>query len=209
MLTSIEQIKAAKTGELVAFVNAHSGKEPIKKFATRYKAEERAIAVLEALPTVTLQSKKVSGKAPAVLDAASVGPEPVGPGLAACPRCGSEELYEGEVIKGIVKNEDKVGGCHHCDFHWDLRLLPKQRAGNAAGVAVSWTDPKVMAARLTRNGVTVTFEGKTHEHKSVRDAFRHYRLPDSAHIRFRMRLKASGKEAFEHSGKLYMFKLVD
>ena len=46
-----------------------------------------------------------------------------------CPHCGSEELYQGEVkgIKGsglgLVVNEDLVGGCHACDWSYDVCLL--------------------------------------------------------------------------------------
>lgn len=33
-----------------------------------------------------------------------------------CPECGSKELWAGRNVKGVVVDEDKVWGCHHCDW---------------------------------------------------------------------------------------------
>lgn len=42
--------------------------------------------------------------------------------LDVCPVCGSDELYAGTAENGgIVEHEDTVGGCHHCDWEYDLR----------------------------------------------------------------------------------------
>lgn len=85
-------------------------------------------------------------------------------------------------------------------------------ASNAAGVAASWADPAVKAARTTRNGVTVSLNengADAQEFKSTRAAFEHFNLPDGKHIRFRMKLKASKSEVFEHEGTKYFFKIVD
>jgi hypothetical protein len=83
------------------------------------------------------------------------------------------------------------------------------RASNSLGVALSWQDKEVRAARLTRDGVTVTVDGVTTEHQSTRAAFREYRLPDSVHIRFRLKLKASRDEVFNFNGVDYRFKMVE
>jgi hypothetical protein len=84
---------------------------------------------------------------------------------------------------------------------------PEARSSNAAGVAKSWGDAAVKSARLARDGVNVTIDGKTTTHKSTREAFREYRLPDSKHIRFRLKLKASKNEMFEHEGLTYHFTI--
>jgi hypothetical protein len=84
----------------------------------------------------------------------------------------------------------------------------KARPSNAAGIAASWQNPGVAAARLTRNGTSVTVDGVTSEYKSVAEAFRALTLPVEKHIRFRMRLKASGAEIFEHGGKQYHFRII-
>lgn len=38
-----------------------------------------------------------------------------------CPECGSTELYVGRINKlGFVADEDKVIGCHHCDWEYEV-----------------------------------------------------------------------------------------
>ena len=81
------------------------------------------------------------------------------------------------------------------------------RASNAEGVSISWLDPEVISSRLTRNGVAVSVEDERFEFRSTRAAFKHFRLPDSKHIRFRLALKASTKKVFEYRGKTYLFIL--
>ena len=39
--------------------------------------------------------------------------------LTVCPLCGSTELYTGRNVNGIVMDEDKVIGCHHCDWEYE------------------------------------------------------------------------------------------
>ncbi len=90
----------------------------------------------------------------------------------------------------------------------DIESRPLSHASNAAGVAASWKDPAVHAARLTRDGVTVTVDGKTTIHKSTREAFRFYRLMDSKHIRFRGILKAAKTATYEEGKKAYVFQIV-
>jgi hypothetical protein len=50
ILTSTEQIRAAKTAELVAFHNAHVAPEAlVKRFRDRATAEQKVLAVLEGV----------------------------------------------------------------------------------------------------------------------------------------------------------------
>ncbi|MEX3930855.1 hypothetical protein AB4Y32_03380 [Paraburkholderia phymatum] len=96
------------------------------------------------------------------------------------------------------------------DFPRGVDFGVKGAAGNPAGVAASWSDEKVRAARLQKNGVKVTFNGETREFRSVKEAFREFRLPIEKHIKFRGVLKASKKEAFTSAkGEVYMFTLVE
>jgi len=37
-----------------------------------------------------------------------------------CPECGSTELYTGRNVQGVVMDEDKVIGCHHCDWEYEV-----------------------------------------------------------------------------------------
>lgn len=61
-----------------------------------------------------------------------------------CPECGSDELYAGESPEGIVINEDTVGGCHHCDWEYDMRKASKAATGKGL---------KIEKDREERNGV--------------------------------------------------------
>jgi hypothetical protein len=112
----------------------------------------------------------------------------------------------------------------HSDFHFDFprgtdfglsplvftKPLGKPAKGtHSAGVARSWGDESVKAARLTKHSVTVKAGGKTTEHKSVASAFKALGLPMPKHIAFRGKLKVSGKEVFEHNGVMYGFRLID
>jgi hypothetical protein len=86
------------------------------------------------------------------------------------------------------------------------------RAFNSAGIAKTWTDRDIAAARLNRTSVEVTTvaTGEVRQFRSVRDAFRELNLPDSKHIRFRGLLKASvtGTAEYVHVGRTYCFKIV-
>jgi len=67
------------------------------------------------------------------------------------------------------------------------------RSAQAEGVAKSWHDPAVRAARAQRNGVEV--DGV--EYKSTAAAFRALSLPFNKHVAFRGKLKAAGTLEFE------------
>lgn len=42
-----------------------------------------------------------------------------------CPKCGSEEVFTGWNDNGLVIDDERVGGCHHCDFAFDFRKTTK------------------------------------------------------------------------------------
>lgn len=84
----------------------------------------------------------------------------------------------------------------------------RSRGHNALGVAESWKREDVVAARLTRDGVRCTVNGKSTESKSLRESFRIHGLPDAKHIKFRMKLKAVGALTFTWDGNEYHFRLV-
>jgi hypothetical protein len=69
----------------------------------------------------------------------------------------------------------------------------KKQKGNGHGQP-QWTKHKV-----TADGV---------EYGSTTKAFEALKLPLGRHIKFRMKLKAAGKLAFEHDGKTYKFAIV-
>lgn len=177
-MKTIEDIKAAKTSELVAFWNEKNPAKPVKKFSDRATAEKRCATLLEVIE---------------VLEAAPVDPVPApvvkvkGRKKAAPVEVDTENMTDEEFKAHML------GGVEE-----------KERKSNAAGIAASWADPSVYNARLTRNAVKA--EGV--EYKSVRAAFAALNLPDSKHIRFRMKLKEAKKAVFEWAGKEYHFEIL-
>ncbi|MEX3812137.1 hypothetical protein AB3X96_18045 [Paraburkholderia sp. BR13439] len=83
-------------------------------------------------------------------------------------------------------------------------------ASNASAVAETWTDPDVRKERMTRDRVQVTLpSGEVRTYRSVRDAFRGLHLPDSKHIRFRLKLKQERVRNWTRDdGRLYRFEIV-
>ncbi|EDX5637714.1 hypothetical protein CSE89_004154 [Salmonella enterica subsp. enterica] len=194
---------ATKTADLVAFYNANSGSKPIKKFADRRTAETRVIALIESLnaldepsnespipdakPREEVSSNVKTHKARAVLKKA----EPTQEELDAM----TDEEYEAFVKSGLNDSANCVV----------QNGTPSHRRSNSEGIAKSWDNKEVAQKRLTRNGVIVEGVG---EFKSVRVAFAALGLPDSKHIRFRMKLKEAGRLNFEFGNKSYTFQII-
>lgn len=194
---------ATKTADLVAFYNANSGSKPIKKFADRRTAETRVIALIESLnaldepsnespipdakPHEEVSSDVKTHKARAVVKKA----EPTQEELDAM----TDEEYEAFVKSGLSDSANCVV----------QNGTPSHRRSNSEGIAKSWDNKEVAQKRLTRNGVMVEGVG---EFKSVRVAFAALGLPDSKHIRFRMKLKEAGRLNFEFGNKSYTFQII-
>ena len=194
---------ATKTADLVAFYNANSGSKPIKKFSDRRTAETRVIALIESLnaldepsnespipdakPREEVSSNVKTHKARAVVKKA----EPTQEELDAM----SDEEYEAFVKSGLNDSANCVV----------QNGTPSHRRSNSEGIAKSWDNKEVAQKRLTRNGVMVEGVG---EFKSVRVAFAALGLPDSKHIRFRMKLKEAGRLNFEFGNKSYTFQII-
>lgn len=194
---------ATKTADLVAFYNANSGSKPIKKFVDRRTAETRVIALIESLnaldepsnespipdakPREEVSSDVKTHKARAVVKKS----EPTQEELDAM----TDEEYEAFVKSGLNDSANCVV----------QNGTPSHRRSNSEGIAKSWNNKEVAQKRLTRNGVMVEGVG---EFKSVRVAFAALGLPDSKHIRFRMKLKEAGRLNFEFGNKSYTFQII-
>lgn len=189
-MKTVEEIRAAKTGELVAWYNTKAEK-PVKKFTDRETAERRCISLLVALNALEEQHKD---NAAAAWEDLNVRP------VVHAPRQVAEPVIE-ESLDELTDEEFEA------KVKEELNATP-ERKSNAAGIAASWNDAKVAEARLTRNGVIVEWNGKSEEFKSVRAAFLALNLPDSKHIRFRMKVKEAGSAVFPWTGVDYLFKLV-
>jgi len=193
-----KQLSAAKTSELVAFYNecaALLGRKPVTRFASRTVAELRCADIgIEA----TLHREELAkAAAPAKASKKAAWDRE------SCPSCGTKhDQTVGRVVERNGRQEEvdqHVGFCHHCNHTYNVNTgRPAKFTGEAssaeraAAIAASWNDPEVKAARVARHSVTVNGV----EYRSVREAFRALGLPDSKHIKFRMDLKATGKQAF-------------
>lgn len=191
-----KQISAAKTAELVAFYNECAlalAKRPVNKFADRKTAERRCKEIAEerAAADAMALGKKATKPAKAEWDGES------------CPSCGTKaDQTAGRVVERNGRQDvvdEHIGQCHHCGHTYNVntgkaaKFTGERGEQHAQAIAASWADPEVKAARATRHHVTVNGV----EYRSVREAFRALGLPDSKHIKFRMDLKATGKQAFD------------
>lgn len=111
MKTSINT-KTATTAELVAFYNAHSGCEPVKRFSDRRNAEKRVEKLL-AERQFNIPSPLVDGQH--------------------CPVCGSADLYFGRVVREKLIDEEHVVTCRSCDYTVDWRKSKSNKPATKAG----------------------------------------------------------------------------
>lgn len=126
-------VSTATTAELIAFFNANTGGNPVKKFADRKTAERRVQALVD----------EIASEAPAVISPDLRNPGDVfGSAIEAakvskpdstlakveftpsynhrvCPKCGSTDIFNGRTKGGLVVDEDTVAGCHNCDWVQD------------------------------------------------------------------------------------------
>lgn len=197
MITTTEQVRAAKTAELVAFYNQATGKS-IKKFSSRAAAEKQCIAVL---PTVAVD---VAAEVAVVV--AAEEPAPAKDNFeTTCPECGESREITAAGPEGTFAGENH-NFCHNCSHTWNRftgKAVKPRKPGtnNAAGVSESWKNPMTYQARVTRDGVEV--EGKG-QFRSVRQAFLILNLPLTKHIGFRKDLKK--QKALEFMG--LKFKII-
>jgi rubredoxin len=169
-------VQTATTAELLAFFNANSPK-PVARFSDRKTAERRVAALIAELPAAE----------PVVAAAYVVG---------TCPNCGATtDITCGTVVERnghqevVREHEAHCHGCGH-EFNYDTGKPLKQRAqSQGAGVAASWLNPEVRAARVARHAVAVAGQGSW---ASVAKAFAALKLPSNKIIRTRAELVAKG-----------------
>lgn len=116
----------------------------------------------------------------------------------------TDEEFKAWVMGGIVAEEDEPKSKVKPE-----RDPNERRASNSDGISASWRDESIKKARTTRNKVQVEWKGGKEVFRSAGAAFAALGLPDSKCIRFRLKLKASGMEVFEHDGEKYTFEIVE
>lgn len=203
-------VTTAKTSELVAFYNEHNPSKPVKKFADRATAEKRVAALIASLEALAAPSNELEVPEPkreVIEDSRGVplSVPPVKTHKARAVVKKSEPTQEQIDAMSDEEYEAWVKGDLNAPKGEDAPTSSASRRSNSAGIAASWNDPTVAEKRLTRDGVMVHGVG---EFKSVRAAFAALNLPDSKHIRFRMKLKEAKKLEFVFGTAAYTFEIV-
>lgn len=167
-MTAIAKTIAAKsTASLVALYNELTGKS-ITKFQDRATAERRVTEV--ATPAALLA-------------------------ISYCPHCAGHFSSQTMAGKEGTRKGDEYLCCHECgaEYHINTGKLFKAAASSddrSSGIAASWADPAVRAARSARHAVVVQGKG---QFASVAKAFAACGLPAKDIIKTRGQLVAEGK----------------
>jgi hypothetical protein len=215
-MKTIEDVKAASMKELVAFYNAHNADNLIKKFADRKTAERRVMAVIGSLAIIEAQGGDIeTGElAKGITDEEQKAIDEEEKAAVYRIRASRQVTPEEESPNAHIPEEEITEEQARAELEQIKAAASKGKPVSkssgislSAAIAASWADPVVADKRMTRNGVTVTVNGKSAEFKSVRAAFEAFKLPDSKHIRFRMLVKKEGKAVFEWTGIKYLFVL--
>lgn len=213
---TIAQIEAATTKELVAYWNGHATKS-ITKFTDRATAVKRCVDLM--MERGEWDEEQENDEDPNTVAAAEAASNAEAQAEVDAEVQGENEFDASEKDKNFVwpfakageETPEQTAAKAALETPKETKTVTKKApasGSNSAGVAASWQNPDVAAARLTRDGVRVTFKGADSDFKSVREAFRAFRLMDSKHIRFRGILKANGTATYTENGKDYLFAIV-
>jgi hypothetical protein len=221
-------IADAKMSDLVSFFNTHTIRlldgKPVKKFENLEKARKRVYNLVEMLgvefdktapetvpPTgMIFVGELVDEETGAKIELEACDVKPVSDmKINGHDDSGEEEEEDGPTVNSFGSMGATMGAMGEKHETPPVRSSAG-RAANSLGVALSWTVPDVRVRRLTRDSVTVTVGGVSHDFKSAHDGFRFFRRPESKMIRFRRELKANRVETFKHTdGKDYVFQIVE
>jgi hypothetical protein len=181
-------VQNASMAELLAYFNANSGKPPVKRFADRKSAEKRVLA----LPA----SAAPSNERTAMNDSGAFRPFTV----IGTDQPAADATTSAESAAAPPKKEATMAATKK-------KTTSKKKANGdrSAAVQATWDDPKVRKARATHHKVKVA----NTIYRSVIDAFKQLGLPMGRAIGFRLKLKAEGKQTFEHNDKKFNFILVE
>jgi hypothetical protein len=209
-MKTISDVQAATDAELIAFWNKHNPKQFDKMISDRAKFVEWCIELVAELAEEEANGETVEAGTAQTSASALTGWQN---SVRATAAESIEQLPKGVAALGLKGPQaDQITAIHEAGIQKLTDELVEGAAAiyrsNSAGISASWANPAVKEARLTRNGARVVVGGVSADFKSVSEAFRAYRLPLAKHIRFRMRLKESKAEVFEHEGKQYHFTII-
>ena len=207
------QLESLSTAELVTFFNELSGSS-VKRFADRAVALRRVDAARDAWMLANrdtaMAAEAAERAASEVAVAAAIAQAHADHAESTftapnfrhtCPGCGAHQDITPAGLEGTTAETRNF--CHSCGCEWfpetgKLYHAPKASPTRSAGIAASWANPEVAAARAARSTVTVKGGGlkAPQEYASLRAAFAALHLPLGQHIKFRGQLKAAGTLTF-------------
>lgn len=201
----MKDFKDMKTSEMVVEFNALTG-EQVKKFADRASAERRLTKARKDFPEAAESycaevAEAEKTKYPVENQKQFFQEKD---GSYHCPKCGSEEVFQGRGKNGIVVEEETFYGCHHCDWEFDALNQPKN-INRSKSTSESWNNAEIAEKRKQRNAVAVEDHGV---YRSVKHAFEALGLNKSKHIKFRLDLKKMIKLTYVENEVEYVFSLA-
>jgi len=105
--------KQTSAASAASFLSTKADKAP-KSRKPSTKAKDTVVA-----PAVASVAAQLAAAQPQI---AAKQAETAPYNLTTCPKCGSDELFTGRCdAHGIVQDEQLVGGCHVCDWTYDVR----------------------------------------------------------------------------------------
>ncbi|QJB22156.1 hypothetical protein XccvBFoX7_gp98c [Xanthomonas phage FoX7] len=215
------EVATATTSDLVKFYNSkQDAAGQIKKFTNRETAIRRVLDLIDSLAVEddAADAELVQIQAPEVVEEFTIPAQEEGaPVRDFSPATASFGMtIIAKHVPGLATQEQapaeapkKAGKTRLAEQGGSTPKPAVARRSNATGIALSWLDKDVYAARVTRNGVLVSVNGApAQEFTSTKAAFEALDLPIVKHIRFRMKLKAEGHQAIEHGGNVYKFAII-
>ena len=163
-------------------------------------------------PELVAEYNRLSGKTIKKFSSRAAGEKQVTALLDKAP----EALFTGKAVKEAAKTAGITADTSKAPKAKAPRVSKSKEdkvpANRSESIRRSWSVMTTNIARCARHNVEVHEEGRKAEtlqgYRSTLAAFNALKLPTGTVIRFRMALKAAGKNVFEHDGKKHHFAIV-
>jgi len=201
---TIINVEDATDKELWSFYNAHNVDAPLSSVKNRANLELIVKAIIFKLKAEADATDSAAFPAPssAIKHHTRKSRDVVAGRTVNQPVIDDEDISEADALAELAQM--RAGKAYSTSTVGRTTAMTSSKA-----IAESWNDPAVAQARMLRQGVTVTVNGKTASFTSTHAAFVVLLLPTSKCIAFRQKLKLHGRVLFTHAGQDYEFELVE